>query len=503
MRTHFYTTALLCALGLAGVADAQIKLPQLPFNLPLPNLPKPNIPVPDLPFTPGSAVTTSFKDTYPIAGWLDLIQNEEKPQKGQGFNLKPGYYQYTIQSYCLHAGTYGPTQGAGYAMAPLKGDKAATIRGILQRSANQPQIAQQDIQQLIWGIEAGTRFTDFPRDFQLRVAPLMTPADIAQTFVTLPTLTAQLPDPIKNALNFYQQLRDQLTQSQGDFAALERLAVLSGTPPADPEGRTIQEGVWTAAGPGFYARTFPSSYSKTVLEVLKVAPYRLKRDSLGRITHFESGGYSVDTTYDDRPGQDEVQAGNTKQKVWRFASIRLNGPQPNQSLELLNKGFVFPSNTTATKPLGWLLGSGPQLRFASLTTTTASEADGFNFSERYERAQKIKDTYDRIQDYRDRYDRATRPPSEQSFDDFMDIGHYRDGLEAAMGDMGDKMSWLTDHFQRMHDAYAYAACELAGDVCAPPGANDPAETSTFDPSGFVAVPGNTQSQRLGLSSRLH
>src|SRR5882762_7100952 len=64
---------------------------------------------------PGAAITTSIKDSLP--GFRGLDDADFDPQQADSlvsFALKPGYYRTTIRSYCLHAGTYGPTKGNGY-----------------------------------------------------------------------------------------------------------------------------------------------------------------------------------------------------------------------------------------------------------------------------------------------------------------------------------------------------------------------------------------------------
>ena len=78
------------------------------------------------------------------------------------------------------------------------------------------------------------------------------------------------------------------------------------------------------------------------------------------------------------------------------------------------------------------------------------------------------------------------------------MNHYRGGVQAAV--QGEGLGWLPDHLLRQRAALEYATCVLAGD-CAPPGEQPAPEQATFDPTGFVATPGNTLMQRLGLSAR--
>jgi len=490
---------LLGSVWCAGQSAAQFTLPGLP-SFRLPALPVPPTALPDLPFTPGSAVSTNLRNALPPADWLGALENGARARPGTSFTLAPGMYRFTVQSYCLHAGTYGPSQGAGYRLAPLSGDRADTIRGILQRSVRFPNIAQTDIQSLIWSIESGTRFTDLPLDLQTRVLPLMTPADVALSHVSLATLSPLLPPAVQQALNYYGQLRAQLTRAGNDYAALERLAVLSGVAPVGPGSTPVQPGAWSAAGAGFYARVFPSGYSKTMLEVLRVAPYTLTRDRLGRIVHFQSGGYAADATYADGPGQDRLEEGGMSVPVWRFATLRLTGPEPGQTLTLSGRGFVVPSTAVGFgQPFrsGQPRPTADRLQFAALVQRTNPLVDTSLGAWR-SRAEAAQSLYDRIQEYRELYGRATARPSEQAIHDFTDLGHYRDGIKAAVQDEG--LGWLVDHELRQRAALEYATCVLAED-CAAPGEQPLPETASFDPTGLVATPGNTLMQRLGISAR--
>lgn len=73
-------------------------------------------------WSPEGSLTTSLKDAYPVVSWLAKTHLQAKPTPGKSFNLAPGYYRFVIESYCLQAGTYEPTQGGGYLLAPLKGN---------------------------------------------------------------------------------------------------------------------------------------------------------------------------------------------------------------------------------------------------------------------------------------------------------------------------------------------------------------------------------------------
>lgn len=99
-------------------------------------------------------ITTSIDDAYPVSFWINDIDEFYDPVEPQDYNapLGPGYYRMTIQSYCLKAGTHGPTKGSGHLIAPIKGKLDNIVTNILTKSADHPEIAQKDIQLLLWSI---------------------------------------------------------------------------------------------------------------------------------------------------------------------------------------------------------------------------------------------------------------------------------------------------------------------------------------------------------------
>ena len=432
------------------------------------------------------AVTTNIRDAYPIARWLESFDKKVKPtETAASFNLPPGYYRFTIQSYCLHAGTWGPTQGDGYLLAPLKGDRAELIRAILQRSVQHPNIAQQDVQRLIWSIEAGAKFTDFSRDFQVRVQPLLTPGEIAAMSVDIgeakSVLGRFIPGGARRALDIYSDMRQRVTDAQTSYQQLEQLAVRTGVAPEGKGSRTVNPGNWSYAGDNFYVRTFPEGYPTTVIEILlPLACYRIERDARGRITVFETGDYRIETSYNDAAGSDE--------RVWRFKTIRLSGPRSADAL--------------AVTDAGWLVASTA----ASYLTTKSAVGASQGADEVAARIRDASDKWDKLNQYREEWKRSQQPQGEQAMRDFTDLTHYDEGVEAAVSLApaagGSKAEGVSDQLARVRFAWSYLACVLSGD-CVPEAPGPRANCArSFDPSDEVAAPGNTNKQRLGLSARL-
>lgn len=256
---------------------------QFGFSLPaIPGLGTPTIPGLDSLLKEDPPITTSFSDARNQVVLPDnfalepVLPLSSQPRKNLGsFLLSPGFYEAELQSYCLHAGTHGPSRGQGYLWAPLKGPREPMIRRILQNSVTHPEIDQQEIQALIWSILARARFSDLSPGIQQVASQLLTPEEIAELnggalgFIppeALNLVTANLPGPVRQVLEAENQLRYLLTQTSGDFYALEQIAVLTGNPPAGA-GTEVPLGRWSEHPGGFYVRYFPSSYSRTRVQV--------------------------------------------------------------------------------------------------------------------------------------------------------------------------------------------------------------------------------------------
>ena len=197
------------------------------------------------------AITTSIKDAYPQALWLGGLDKKISYDQSTGFNLNlgAGYYRYKFNTFCLHAGTYAPTEGDGYLVAPIKGPKAELIKSILGRYYEHPEISQDDVQMLIWGIEAGQKFSNYDAAFQYRVTPLLKPEDIAMMEVDVKDIAYDLlPQEAKDVLDLYRDLRGKLSDASASYDDIERLAVKTGIAPLGKGSKNIEAGVWTSIG---------------------------------------------------------------------------------------------------------------------------------------------------------------------------------------------------------------------------------------------------------------
>jgi hypothetical protein len=192
-----------------------------------------------------------------------------------GFVLQPGYYRMQDQSYCLHAGTYGPGGGDGYIYAPPKGSAEDAVMSVARNSVQHPEIAQHDIQLLLWAIVARAKFENLSSELKLTASKLLTPRQLAALnrsgldMVPGPVLDRAIgsaPAGVRQALQAEAQLRQMFTTG-ASYAEMERIAVLSGNAPRGEGSSSIPSGRWSLHPDGYYVRYIPSGYSSTRVEI--------------------------------------------------------------------------------------------------------------------------------------------------------------------------------------------------------------------------------------------
>lgn len=449
--------------------------------------------VPD--WTPGGSVTTSINDAYPIVPWLNNFDDYGEPQPITDFNLKPGYYRTEIQTYCLHAGTYGPTEGSGYLVAPLLGNQRDLISNILLKSESYPNIAQHDIQLLIWGIEAGTKFSDYPVDFQSRVKPLLTSEDIAKLSIDLTPAFNMVPDELKDAANTYKDMRTRLVNPSSNYQDIENVAVKSGIPTIGPGSKTVNPGNWAYMSNGFYIRTFPVSYPETFIEIYRPSPVTVTKDNKNRISSFENDGCKMEIFYNDDPGMDILStSGNPDVPIWRIKSILLHGPNAGQDLTLDN----YPA---------WIVkDKGEAINGSSANSHIDGDPSYSEYQSRIQSAnQFLKDFNKYVQERGNQYHGDggnssfyVTKYSGTGGDDEWANKQINDGLHVALNPLNKKgqESWIDKNVANTIDWFNQASDALAGGKDT--GDKNPHK---FNPTKHVSAPGNTNAQRLGMSAR--
>ena len=216
----------------------------------------------------------SLDNFTPREAKRSLMQLQRTPNGG--FVLRPGYYEWHAQSYCLHAGTHGPGGGEGYLLAPTKGPAEDAVMSILRNSVQHPEIDQHDIQYLLWAIIARAKFEDLPTEQKATAARLLTPRQLAglnrNALDLLPGPSMQemldrAPAPVRAVLQAEANLRKMMLDPTTSFSALERTAVLAGMVGMGPGSREVPSGRWSLHPDGYYIRFFPMGYSYTVEEI--------------------------------------------------------------------------------------------------------------------------------------------------------------------------------------------------------------------------------------------
>ena len=242
----------------------------------------PSIPGVESIFKKGPAITTSLKDAKWEAADQDGVNPESRPlsslKRGPhgGFILEEGDYSSTMQSYCLHAGTYGPTRGDAYLYAPVKGPSAKLVTILVQNTVEHPEIEQRKVQYLLWAIIARTKFSDLPSDLQTVAGKLLTPQQILDlNGGALGFLSDEImkrgyinePPFIQQIMQAENNLRRAMVSPTSNYGDLEAIAVLTGASTPGKDSRDVPRGRWSRHPEGYWVRYKPNGYSNTVLEI--------------------------------------------------------------------------------------------------------------------------------------------------------------------------------------------------------------------------------------------
>ena len=257
-------------------------------------------------------ITTSLADAvYGDAqrdGWMPRepkrpLESLQRTDAG-GFVLAPGFFEFSGQSYCLHAGTHGPGGGDGYLYAPTKGAAEEIVMAILRNSVDHPEVPQQRIQALIWALLSRTKLQDMNADLQSTARVLLDERQLKGISKTalemippevLNRALAEAPPLVRQALAAEAQLRSLASRPGTTFREMESVAVLAGLAPRGPGSQAVAEGRWSRHPDGYLIRYLPRGYSHTVVQI-----------------HVEPGSGGVGKTYD--PATHVAVPGNTSRQ---------------------------------------------------------------------------------------------------------------------------------------------------------------------------------------------
>lgn len=224
-----------------------------------------------------------FLDNYPASELLPGMDFFPMCELARGsdnnYMLMPGRYEYTIESFCLHAGTHGPGEGDGYLWAPLKGPWSQILYNILTRSEKHDEFTQAEIQYFIWAVLARTPVTEMNPEMQMIAAALLTDEElltvnggafgiiqgdlIGDVFHEL-----DLPPMAETMMRSQANIRWLATEGVGSYDEMEAVAIIAGNPPADQQQRVIPGERWSYHPDGYFVRYDPSGYSSNHLEIV-------------------------------------------------------------------------------------------------------------------------------------------------------------------------------------------------------------------------------------------
>jgi len=283
---------------------------------------------------PRAAITTNFKDVSTDGKKAPSFIEGQKAQPlyllpkadGGGFKLCVGYFSMTNKSYCLQAGTRGPSSGDGYMLAPVLGPKKDVVVSILKNAETHPNVSQHEIQELLWAIIARTRFADYNTRIKRTATTLLSPAELLKleggALGVLPDnmvakAKAELPQGLQAIFEAENNIRRLAASGSATYEEMERYAMLAGLVP-EPD-REFPSGTWSLHPDGYYIRFIPRGYSVTETQIY------VPQELAGKVSEL---------VY-DAPNAIACPANTGAQRL-----IQTNEPlEPNYSLKLTTKCF--------------------------------------------------------------------------------------------------------------------------------------------------------------------
>ncbi|HEY1801301.1 MAG TPA: hypothetical protein VGG46_10245 [Terriglobales bacterium] len=274
MKMRFFVV-LLISISSLFCAPAVAQFPR--FSIPKISLGN------DIPFDlmGKQPISTSFADTDQEVSLPDSFSPQTYTPLASmnvgphgGYLLQPGAYEAVVESFCLHAGTHGPSSGDGYLYAPLKGAKAEIIQSILRGVAQHRDVPQPQIQTLIWAIEARAKLENLSPTLQLVAAELLTKKELLDlnggALGLVPGAVwdkalQSAPPEARNLLQVEAEIRSKLASADSSFADIEKIAILAG--PANHDGISVPRGRWASHPGGFFVRYLPDGYTKMKIQV--------------------------------------------------------------------------------------------------------------------------------------------------------------------------------------------------------------------------------------------
>ncbi len=513
----------VCIFALVGVLTAQLpSLPKIPKDLAdkLPDMSKILEEEPPITSNINDAVTeVAFIDDFDPPVFIPMTV---LPRTNNGaFVLeRPGLFAFKAKSYCLKAGTYAPTTGDGYLLAPLKGPKADIMRKLLDATYTHPDIAQRDIQVLIWAIIARTKISDMSRDRQVTASKILSPKDLfglnngALGLIPedmMDQAFGNVPPAVRSVLEAEARLRQKMTQGEASYEELEEIAVRFGAAPSEEGDRVIPRGRWSFHPDGYFIRFLPEGYTRNNIQVYVPDDCLIEKDELGRITTVcDRRAQRIEITYLDEPNPLKV-AGDPNVKAYKMKSVRFTA-------RVSIPPEILTEITATWDDAGWILVGRP-----SGKGKPTANARFPGIEERYKLGVTTKEEIDRLDEHL---------KTHGSVADLINLAHLKFALlDILKNDRSGKNPWARYHVDLVSKAWQYEFSRRAGtfvwsqntgDTERLEGARNPLEAligylaplfkpwsvayasgggkPTLDNTGNTSMPGSTGRQRGGNSN---
>lgn len=359
---------------------------------------------------------------------------------------------------------------------------------------------------------------------------------------------ANLPPLVRQTLEAEARLREMLTRGATTYDELEKVAVRFGDAPRGEGSRDVPEGRWSYHSDGYFVRYLPSGYPTTRIIVYLPESFTVERDKLGRVARLsDAEGNRIEVKYDDTMEPLDVPS-DPDLRGYAFKSVRFVRPFPAKPRH---------AQQAEWKDVGWTLvkASGAKSQPAGPAAALRKAPDRYGDGQRrFQDAREWEKEIGKL-----RTPASSGAGAESHFELALDLLNFEKGIEVVVAEgRGEKSEWSDRHLQRVFNAVQFELCQGAGGCAssaAPSGelrdekdrapvlfssGSAPASGSgppalllagppafavnawssapdfpdasghatspeqrlpEFDPSGQVAVPGNTARQRLSQSGR--
>lgn len=224
-------------------------------------------------------ITTSFEDVDKTKyiensvgdgeNFLDLYEQEYV----EGcFKLTPGFYEATVASFCIKAGTYMPTSGAGRFYAPLEGPKKEIVETIALAFQDEKKITQREAQLLLWAIIAKTDFQKMSGNVKKTALKVLSTEQILELSKGAITRLGKKQlnkligksSTLSTILEAENKMREMYYGGLSTYADFEKVAFLAGI---EPTLSGFESGRWTKHPEGYFIRYYANGYTSVRIQI--------------------------------------------------------------------------------------------------------------------------------------------------------------------------------------------------------------------------------------------